>query len=84
MAPIITVNLLLCIIILILGIWGYSRKKEGVLLYIAIAFGLFGISHIITLLGLADNLTVFLIVIRLIAYLLVIFALWRVLAKRKA
>ena len=82
MTPIVTVNLLLCIIILILGIWGYSKKKQDVPLYIAIAFGLFGISHIITLLGLAASLTVFLIVIRLIAYLLVIFALYRVLAKR--
>ena len=82
MNPIVTVNLVLCIIILVLGIWGYSKKKDDVPLYIGVAFGLFGVSHIITLLGLAPGLTIFLIVIRLIAYLLVVFALYRVLAKR--
>ena len=80
--PIITVNLVLCIIILALGIWGYSKKKGDVALYIGIAFGIFGISHLLTLLGLAAGLTAFLIAIRLIAYLLVVFALYRILAKK--
>ena len=82
MNPIVIVNLILCIIILGLGIWGYNKKKDAVPLYIGIAFGLFGVSHILTLLGLASTLTVLLIVIRLIAYLLVVFALYRVLVKR--
>ena len=82
MNPILIVNLILCIIILVLGIWGASKKKDNVPLYIGIAFGLFGVSHILTLLGLASGLTVFLIIIRLIAYLLVVFALYRVLAIR--
>lgn len=80
--PVVTVNLVLCILILALGIWGYSKKKGEVPLYIAIAFGLFGISHLITLLGLAAGLTAFLIAIRLIAYLLVAFTLYRILVKR--
>ena len=80
--PITTVNLVLCIIILALGIWAYVKKKYDVPLYIGIAFGLFAVSHLITLLGLAAGLTVFLIIIRLIAYLLVIFALYRILTKK--
>ena len=80
--PVIAVNLVLCIIILALGIWGYSGKKGDVPLYIGIAFGLFGISHLLTLLGLAAGLTAFIIAIRLIAYLLVVFALYRILAKK--
>ena len=80
--PVVTVSLVLCILILALGIWGYSKKKGEVPLYIAIAFGLFGISHLITLLGLAVGLTAFLIAIRLIAYLLVAFTLYRILVKR--
>lgn len=71
------VNLILCIIILCLGIWGYSKKKGDVVLYIGIAFGLFGVSHIFTLLGLAAGLDVLLIIVRLIAYLLVLFALYK-------
>jgi ABC-type Na+ efflux pump permease subunit len=80
--PVTTINFVLCIIILALGIWAYARKKGDAALYIGIAFGLFAISHLMTLLGLAAGLTVFLIIIRLIAYLLVVFALCRKLAKK--
>ena len=78
----ITLNLVLCIIILAFGIWGYIKKKWDAPLYIGIAFGFFGISHLMTILGLAAGLAVFLIIIRLIAYLLVIFALYRMLFKK--
>ena len=76
------VNLILCIVILGLGIWAYTKKKGDVPLYIGIAFGLFAISHLITLIGLAAALNIFLIIIRLIAYLLVIFALYKIVAKK--
>jgi hypothetical protein len=75
--PIYGVNLVLCVIILILGVWGYSQKKGDLVpLSIGVAFGLFGISHLATLLDLKEDLTEMLIVIRTIAYLLVIFALY--------
>ena len=73
--PIYTVNLGLCIVIFILGFWGYKKQKDTMPLYIAIAFGLFGISHLVTLFGLANSLTNVLIVIRVLAYLIVVFAL---------
>ena len=76
--PIYIVNLVLCILILILGIWGYKKKKGDMIpLCIGIAFGLFGISHLATLLGLKATLTEVLIVIRTLAYLIVIFALYK-------
>lgn len=77
------VNLVLCIVILALGIWAYSKKKGEVPLYIGIAFGLFAISHLLTLLGLAAGLDILLIIVRLIAYLLVIFTLYRILVKQQ-
>jgi hypothetical protein len=80
--PVTTTNFVLCIVILALGIWAYVRKRNDVPLYIGIAFGLFAVSHIMTLLGLAAGLTVFLIIIRLIAYLLVVAALCRILVKK--
>lgn len=80
--PVVTINFILCIVILVLGIWAYAKKKGDVPLYIGIAFGLFAVSHLMNLLGLAAGLTVLLIVIRLIAYLLVVFALYRILAKK--
>ena len=76
--PITTVNLVLCIVILAFGIVGYRRSGMAFPLYIGIAFGLFGLSHLVTLLGMKDALAGVLIVIRTLAYLLVAFALYRV------
>jgi len=56
------------------GLW--LSAKETWPLYIAISFGLFGLSHLLTLLGLREALTGFLIAIRTIAYLLVAFTLY--------
>lgn len=76
------VNLILCLVILALGIWAYTKKKYDVPLYIGIAFGLFAISHLLKLVGLAAGLATLLIAVRIVAYLLVIFALYRILAKK--
>ena len=78
MDPMYAVNLVLCIIIVIMGYWGYKKSGDTFPLYIGIAFGLFGISHLSILLGLKDSLEVALIVVRLLAYLIVIFALYKV------
>ncbi len=80
--PIYLTNLILCVIILALGIIGYKKGGNKTPLYIGIAFGLFGVSHLLTLLDLKETLTTFLIVIRTLAYLLVIFTLYRVAFRR--
>ena len=72
------VNLILAVIILILGIWAYGKKKAGAALLVGIAFGLFAISHLLTLLGLAGTLNTILIVIRILGYLVAIFAVYRI------
>jgi len=74
--PIYAVNLVLCIVILIFGVIGYRRSKNPIPLYIGIAFGLFGLSHLATLLGLKDALEIVLVVVRTLAYLIVAFALY--------
>ncbi len=74
--PVSAVNLTLCVVILILGVVGYRRSRSAVPLYIGIAFGLFGLSHLATLLGLKNTLEVALVVVRTAAYLLVAFALY--------
>jgi hypothetical protein len=43
-----------------------------VVLYVAVAFGLFSLSHLASLFNLTDTLYLLLIIIRIIAYLLVI------------
>jgi len=74
--PITFINLVLCAIIVILGLLCYRKSREHLPLFIGAAFGLFGISHAATLLGLKNDLTLLLIIIRTLAYVLVIFALW--------
>jgi hypothetical protein len=76
------VNLILSVVIFCLGIWAYSKKKGNEPLYIGIAFLLFAISHLINLLGLAAGLTIFLVILRLIAYLLIIWALYKIGTKK--
>jgi len=76
------VNLILGVVILAIGIWAFSRKKGDAPLYIGIAFGLFAVTHLLTLIGLASLLAIFIIIVRIIAYLLVIFAIYRILTKK--
>jgi hypothetical protein len=80
--PMYVVNLVLCIIILALGCWGYRKTGDKVPLYVGIAFGLFGVSHLVTLLGLKEASETVLIVIRTLAYLIVVFALYKVIVER--
>jgi hypothetical protein len=76
------VNLILCIVIVVFGCVGFKRAGEKWPLYIAITFGLFGLSHLLTLLNLKETLEPFLITIRTIAYLLVIYTVYRVAFKK--
>jgi hypothetical protein len=54
----------------------------GVSLLIGLAFGLFAVSHALTLAGLAKSLEAFIITIRIIGYLLIIVAPARILLKK--
>ena len=81
--PIVVINLILCVIILILGVMGYQRSRSAVPLYIGIAFGLFGLSHLVAMLGLQGSLEVPLIVVRIVAYLIVVFAVYKTASSSK-
>jgi len=70
------VNIVLCIIIVILGCLAYKKNQRMPALLIGISFGIFGLSHIVTIIGLGESLMNALIAIRAIAYLLVVFALF--------
>ena len=75
------INTALCVIILVLGYWGFTQKRMKAPLLIGIAFGFFGVSHIVKLIGLEPSLLNFMITIRVIAYVMVVFALWMFAAK---
>jgi len=72
------INLVLCVVIFIFGLMGWRKSKKVLPLYIGIAFGLFGLSHLATILGQAAQLEVLLIVIRTLAYLIVLYAVYKV------
>jgi len=61
---------------------GRAIAIPEVSLYIGIAFGLFAVSHALTLAGLAASLQAFIIIIRIIGYLLVMVAPCRILMKK--
>jgi len=76
--PITTMNFALCIVIVAIAVAAYNKKKNEVALYVGAAFVLFGLSHFITLLGFGGAATTtVLVIIRTMAYLIVIFALLR-------
>jgi hypothetical protein len=76
------INLVASIVIVVLGFWGYSKKKYDALLYIGIAWVIFGVSHILGVLGLWAGLEAVLIPIRVIAYLIFIFAVYRIISTK--
>ena len=71
------INLILCILILIFGIISYLRKKSRVALYVGTAFGAFAITHLMKLFNMSVTpWDVVQIVIRILAYLLVTYAMF--------
>ena len=79
--PVSALNLLFCIIIVILGYWVYKNRENVLAIYIALAFGLFGISHLSILLGTKSS-EISILAIRTLAYLVVIFALYKAATSR--
>ncbi|MBW2974032.1 hypothetical protein KY346_06620 [Candidatus Woesearchaeota archaeon] len=77
------INLILCIAILLLGLWAFKKKNNKMALLTGIAFGLFGISHLVNILGYTMQYEGAMIIVRLIAYLLVVFAMYNLAMKRK-
>ncbi len=68
------INLALCIAIVVIGVLAWQRTRSWVVLLVACAFALFGLSHLASLFGLSHDLNDPLIIIRVTAYLLVTLA----------
>jgi len=77
------VNLILSAAILVLGLIGYGLSKKNASLYIGLAFGLFGFSHLATLMEKKDSWKYELVAVRSVGYLLVALALYRVVCSGK-
>lgn len=82
--PVIFLNFILTLAIFIIALIEYLRRKIELALYLCIAFGLFCITHLLAILGLDTLLSPVIIIIRPIAYLLIIFVLYRLWVQKKS
>jgi len=71
------VNLILAVAVAAMGVWAYMRKQSKAALYVGIAFGLFAIAHLLTLIGLGGTLNALLIAIRVLGYVAAMVAVYR-------
>jgi hypothetical protein len=84
MADLVTaLNLVLCLAIVIVGYLAYKKSGNPSPLYVALAFLLFGISHAVTLSGMAEQLSAVLVAIRILAYATVLFAVYTMIGAKK-
>lgn len=75
MDPVRILNIILCGMIVFLGVWGYLKNKDIFSLLIAAAFGLFGVSHVLGFFGVM-RFERGILLIRLMAYIIVVLALY--------
>ncbi|HOO04288.1 MAG TPA: DUF5985 family protein [Methanomassiliicoccales archaeon] len=75
--PLPLVNLILCLAIVALGLLGYMRSRHTLPLILAVVFALFGLSHAIILLDPSRELEVVVFAVRVVAYGLVLYLLYR-------
>jgi hypothetical protein len=72
-----TVNLVLCVLIIVAGYLAYNKDKNAAWLYVALAFSLFGLSHLVKLAGAEESLYDPMVAVRALGYLLVLFAIYK-------
>ncbi len=71
------VNFLLCLAIVAMGLFGYRRSRHALPLMLAIVFSLFAVSHLLILFGAFDDLDMVIFGLRVAAYGLVLYLLYR-------
>jgi hypothetical protein len=79
--PIVVLNLVLCIVILVLGYLVYRKRNIISALFIGIAFGIFGLSHLNTLFAPPLFPDVTFALLRICGYLIVAAALYLLLTE---
>lgn len=76
--PVTTFNLVLSAAIFVLAVIGWARVKNALALFIGIAFALFALMHLATILRWSESLEPLLIIFGAIGYLFVIVAVYKV------
>jgi hypothetical protein len=78
--PVVALNLLFDVIIILLAIYAYSRKKNILPLWLTLGFCFFALSYVMTILGITSSLI--LLPLRAIGYLSIIAGLALQIQKR--
>lgn len=68
--PVVAMNLVFDVVIVLLSVFYYGRRRSSILLWIAVAFCLFAASYALTIVGVVNSLI--LIPMRAIGYLSII------------
>lgn len=75
--PLTIVNLILCVVIMIFGYWSYQKTADSLPLALAVGFGLFGLSHLLSAMNLAKSYPLIILGVRIISYLIILLALYQ-------
>ena len=75
--PITLTNFILATGIFLLGLWGYRKSGRQTEALVGAAFGIFAFTHLLVLLG-ASRTALLILILRIIAYLIVMYAMLRV------
>ena len=70
------VNFVLSLLIFLFGSWSYIKTKNKAPFYIGVAFGLFSLSHLISLVGMESGLRDTLILVRAFSYFIILTTLY--------
>jgi hypothetical protein len=74
-------NFVLNLAIILVGLMAYMKTKNFVPLYIGLAFVLFSITHLLTLLDMATAMFYPIFVLRAMGYVTIIYTLYKMMAK---
>ena len=77
--PIPLTNFVLATVIFALGLWGYHKSGRQTEALVGVAFGLFAITHFLTLLG-TSTTELLVLIVRIVGYVIVMYAMLRVAA----
>jgi hydrogenase/urease accessory protein HupE len=77
--PIPLTNFVLATAIFALGLWGYHKSGRQTEALVGVAFGLFAITHFLTLLG-TSTTDLPILIVRIVGYVIVMYAMLRVAA----
>ena len=81
-SPINLLNIVFCVIVLIVSLLAYRKSKDKFILVTAVAFTLFGLSHVCAMSMQMVHCTKFIAAVRAHAYSLIIYALLRKIIKK--